>query len=97
MPFWGKPPFAFWSASLSLGGLGVNEFAVRFLSLLCIVLLILLGVGWLRSLGYPDKVVPFALVMATALLSFHRTGTLLTDSMRVWVLRCRLWRFGSMP
>nr|BFD42099.1 glycosyltransferase family 39 protein [Pseudomonas sp. FFPRI_1] len=30
VPFWGKPPLAFWSQALSMQLLGVNEFAARF-------------------------------------------------------------------
>lgn len=29
VPFWGKPPLAFWSQALAMQLLGINEFAVR--------------------------------------------------------------------
>lgn len=79
IPFWGKPPLAFWSEALSFKLLGVNEFAARLPS-------------WLATLGSLALIFTLAkayfgiriakgsaLVYSTCALVYVVSGAVLTD------------------
>ncbi|NBF08079.1 ArnT family glycosyltransferase [Pseudomonas sp. Fl4BN1] len=79
VPFWGKPPLAFWSQALSMQLLGVNEFAVRF-------------PAWLFHLGSCLLILRFAreehdlrtglyaaIIFSSTTLGFLSAGVVLTD------------------
>lgn len=79
VPFWGKPPLAFWSQALSMQLLGINEFAVRL-------------PAWLFHLGSCLLILRFAreerdlrtglyaaIIFSSSTLGFLSAGVVLTD------------------
>lgn len=79
VPFWGKPPLAFWAQALSIQLFGLSEFAVRLPSWLAMLgVLALVHACGRRLLG--EQAARWAtLVFATMLLPFASAGAVLTD------------------
>lgn len=78
VPFWGKPPLAFWMTAISFEILGVNEFAARFPHWLAGMLV--LWIVW----GMKPSTRPIATTYAVALLMgsvlfFVASGAVTTD------------------
>ncbi len=80
VPFWGKPPLAFWLSAASASVLGVNEFSLRLPSYL-------LGLGMLGLVGRlawqhggPARSALAMLVLASSVLFFVCSGAVLTDT-----------------
>ena len=48
VPFWGKPPLAFWISALGIKVFGVNEFAVRFPQFLTALLVVIISFNWAK-------------------------------------------------
>lgn len=78
MPFWGKPPLAFWLSAGSMQIFGVNEFAVRLPHFLMAVAIAVLTYDWARRAGMrrPAYVLP---LLATTILFWTVSGAVTTD------------------
>jgi len=80
MPFWGKPPLAFWCEALSIKLFGANAFAVRLPSWLVTAASIAL-IYKLASHWYNQKVAALAcLIFASTALVFVSSGAVMTDA-----------------
>lgn len=77
VPFWGKPPLAFWMSALGIKVFGVNEFAVRFPQFLAALSIIFICYDWAkRSLINPFYVVA---ILSTSFLFTLLSGAVTTD------------------
>jgi 4-amino-4-deoxy-L-arabinose transferase-like glycosyltransferase len=79
VPYLGKPPLHFWAAALSTRLFGMNEFALRFPSLIGAVLLITLMIIVLRRYVDRDLAFPAALILSSAVLFFILAGAVVID------------------
>jgi len=79
VPYLGKPPLHFWAAALSTRLFGMNEFALRFPSLLGAVFLTILMVVVLRRYVDRDLSYPAALILSSCILFFAFAGALIVD------------------
>ncbi|MFP1677592.1 phospholipid carrier-dependent glycosyltransferase [Alloalcanivorax sp. C16-2] len=79
VPFWGKPPLAFWVQALSFLTLGGNELALRLPSWLACLLILALVARYARSLSGRDSAPVAALIAASSGLLFVCAGAVLTD------------------
>lgn len=79
VPFWGKPPFAFWAQALSFKVFGINEFAVRLPSWLAT----LISVGLIFKLASTQFGLSVgqvsALIFGSCTLVFIASGAVITD------------------
>ncbi len=78
VPYWGKPPLAFWVTAISLKLFGVNEFAAR-LPHLIISLLIVGLVVWLAARRDRDAALPTLALISGSFLFFVSSGAVMTD------------------
>ena len=79
IPFWGKPPLAFWSQALSFNLLGVNEFAARLPSWLATLATLALIFNYARSY-FGDRVAKWSLLIySSCALAYIAAGAVLTD------------------
>ena len=79
IPFWGKPPLAFWSEALSFKALGINEFAARLPSWLATLGTLALIYAYARSY-FGDRVAKWSLlVYSSCALVYIAAGAVLTD------------------
>ena len=78
VPFWGKPPLAFWITAISFKLFGVNEFAARIPHFLVSVLLVGLTAWWA---GLRDRklVLPIIVILLSSALYFVSAGAVMTD------------------
>jgi 4-amino-4-deoxy-L-arabinose transferase-like glycosyltransferase len=79
VPFWGKPPLAFWLQALTIKAFGLSELSVRLSSLPAI-----LGMAWLihelgRRMVSRQAANWSALILSTMLLPAATAGAVLTD------------------
>lgn len=79
LPFWGKPPLAFWLQALSMKAFGFTEFAARFPSWLCLLLSNCILLAGLRSLLGLRVALLAAIVYSTCTLVYISSGAVLTD------------------
>ena len=79
VPFWGKPPLAFWSQALAFRLGGINEFAARLPSLLVTAATLALIFKLARQLFDTRTARWAALIYATSLLPYVMSGAVLTD------------------
>ncbi|WP_293725491.1 ArnT family glycosyltransferase [Thiolapillus sp.] len=79
VPFWGKPPLAFWMEALSFKAFGINEFAVRLPSLLAT--LATSWVIWRFALltGTTRTARNAVLIYITTALAYVASGAVMTD------------------
>lgn len=79
VPFWGKPPLAFWAQALGIKLFGLSELAVRLPSFL--VMLLVAGLVYIaaREVFGPRQARWATLILATMLLPFVSAGAVLTD------------------
>lgn len=77
VPFWGKPPLAFWLSAASAKLLGVSEFAVRLPSFLLGLAMLALSA---RLATGRDHALLAAVMMASGVLFFVASGAMLTDT-----------------
>ena len=80
VPFWGKPPLAFWAQALSMRLFGFTEFAARLPAWICLVLSDALLVAGLARLKGPRVAILTALVYSTCTLVYICCGAVLTDA-----------------
>ncbi len=79
VPFWAKPPLATWVSALSMKLFGINEFAVRFPSLLLSVAV--LGLVWILAKKQLDEVAAMVavVVLAGTFYFFLDAGAVMTE------------------
>ena len=107
VPFWGKPPLAFWAPALSIRLFGLSELALRLPSWLAMLGVLALVHARGRQLHGEQAARWATLLFATMLLPFATAGAVLTDaflalgvtlSMVSFLLAPRdprpLWRYG---
>ena len=78
VPYWGKPPLAFWVTAISFKLFGVNEFSAR-LPHLIISLLIVGLIVWLAARRDRDAALPTLALISGSFLFFVATGAVMTD------------------
>jgi 4-amino-4-deoxy-L-arabinose transferase-like glycosyltransferase len=78
VPYWGKPPLAFWVTAISFKLFGVNEFSAR-LPHLIISLLIVSLVVWLAARRDHDAALPTLALISGSFLFFVSSGVVMTD------------------
>jgi 4-amino-4-deoxy-L-arabinose transferase-like glycosyltransferase len=78
VPYWGKPPLAFWVTALSFKLFGVNEFSAR-LPHLAISLLVAGLIVWLAARRNRDTALPTLALMSGSFLFFVSAGAVMTD------------------
>ena len=78
VPYWGKPPLAFWVTAISFKLFGVSEFAAR-LPHLVIALLIVGLIVWLAARRDRNAAVPTLVLISGSFLFFVATGAVMTD------------------
>jgi 4-amino-4-deoxy-L-arabinose transferase-like glycosyltransferase len=77
VPFWGKPPLAFWMSALGIKIFGVNEFAVRFPQFLASLLVVIVAYNWAkRILINPFYVIA---ILSSSFLFMAMSGAVTTD------------------
>ena len=79
IPFWGKPPLAFWSQALSFRIFGYSEFAVRFPSLLATLGVMALIFNLTRHLSDRLTAILALVIYSTTALGYVAAGAVLTD------------------
>ncbi len=79
VPFWGKPPLAFWAQALSIELFGLSEFALRLPTFA--VMALVAGLVYAAALaGFGRQTARWStLVLATMLLPLLSAGAVLTD------------------
>ncbi|MFY1871776.1 ArnT family glycosyltransferase [Achromobacter xylosoxidans] len=80
VPFWGKPPLAFWAQALSIRLFGLSELAVRLPSWLAMLGVLALVHACGRRLRGASAARWATLLFATMLLPFASAGAVLTDA-----------------
>ena len=95
VPFWGKPPLAFWAQALSIKLLGVSEFAVRLPAFLAMVALLGLVYSFARASFGQSTARWSALVLATMLLPLLSAGAVLTDPFLAFAVTLSMLSFIS--
>jgi len=78
VPYWGKPPLAFWVTAVSFKLFGVNEFSAR-LPHLIISLLIAGLVVWLAARRDRAAALPTLALISGSFLFFVSSGAVMTD------------------
>ena len=78
VPYWGKPPLAFWVTALSFKVFGVNEFSARLPHLL-ISLLIVGLIVWLAARRDRHAALPTLALISGSFLFFVSAGAVMTD------------------
>ncbi len=78
VPFWGKPPLAFWVTAASFKAFGVNEFTAR-LPHLAIALFIVGLAAWLAARRDRDAALPTVALMTGSFLYFISAAVVMID------------------
>lgn len=79
VPFWGKPPLAFWCQALAIKFFGVGEFAVRVPALLATAGIVSLIYVAGRQLANARAALMAVLIYCTSALGYAGAGAVLTD------------------
>ncbi|WP_454688210.1 ArnT family glycosyltransferase [Achromobacter aloeverae] len=79
VPFWGKPPLAFWAQAAGMVAMGSSEFAVRFPSFLAMALVAMLLYAVAKIVFGSLTARWSTLVLASMLLPLLSAGAVLTD------------------
>lgn len=79
VPFWGKPPLSFWAQAISMKVFGINEFAVRLPSWLCLLLSNGVLLAGLRTLRGSRVALWATIIYSTCTLVYISSGAVLTD------------------
>ena len=83
VPFWGKPPAAFWGPALAMNLFGVSEFAVRLPAFLASLATMMILFGLARALKGVVVARWTLLIYSSSVLPFIMTGAVLTDPFMV--------------
>ncbi|RTZ45571.1 glycosyltransferase family 39 protein [Candidimonas sp. SYP-B2681] len=107
VPFWGKPPLAFWSQALSARLLGMNEFALRLPSWLVTLATVGLIYSYAQAWLGASTARLAAIVYSSCVLVFMMSGAVITDPflalgttlcMTGWAMAARrpswFWRYS---
>lgn len=79
VPFWGKPPLAFWAQAASIELFGLSDFVVRLPSWLVMAAIVWLTMHLARALGGDALSRLSGLVLASMALVFIGAGAVMTD------------------
>jgi 4-amino-4-deoxy-L-arabinose transferase-like glycosyltransferase len=79
VPYLGKPPLHFWAAALSSRLFGMNEFALRFPSLVGAVFVVILMIVVLQRYVDRDLAYPAALILSSCSVFFVFAGAVIID------------------
>ena len=79
VPFWGKPPLAFWLTAASFKLFGINEFAARLPHFLAALVLVWLIWDWVARRSRREAAYAVAL-LAGSMLYFVAAGGVMTDT-----------------
>ena len=79
LPFWGKPPMAFWSVAASFALFGLNEFAARLPGLIFTLLTAWVMYRWLVKVKDKPTAVTAITLFLTSWLVIHTAGAVITD------------------
>ncbi|NLY64098.1 MAG: glycosyltransferase family 39 protein [Alcaligenaceae bacterium] len=78
-PFWGKPVLSFWAQALAFRALGVNEFAARLPSWLCMLATVLVLTVYANTV-FGKRVAQWsAIIYSSCVLVYVTSGAVLTD------------------
>ncbi|BES72280.1 glycosyltransferase family 39 protein [Marinobacter nanhaiticus D15-8W] len=96
VPFWGKPPLSFWAQAGAIKLFGLNEFALRLPSWLCIVAIVWLT--WRYALvAYNERIARWsALILSTMALTYISAGAVMTDPFLALGTTLSLVSFGMV-
>lgn len=100
VPFWGKPPLAFWLSAGSMKLLGSSEFAARLPSFILGLAMLALLFGLMRLQRGLDTALVACLVLATTALFYICSGAVLTDialAFAVTLAMVAFWRGTRVP
>jgi 4-amino-4-deoxy-L-arabinose transferase-like glycosyltransferase len=78
VPYWGKPPLAFWVTAISFKLFGVNEFSARLPHLIISMLIVGLAV-WLAARRDRHAALPTLALLSGSSLFFVSSGVVMTD------------------
>ena len=78
VPYWGKPPLAFWVTAISFKLFGVNEFSARLPHLIISMLIVGLAV-WLAARRDRHAALPTLALISGSSLFFVSSGVVMTD------------------
>jgi len=78
VPFWGKPPLAFWVTAASFKAFGVSEFTARLPHLAISVFIVGLA-AWLAARRDRDAALPTVALMTGSFLSFISAAVVMID------------------
>src|SRR3954453_8959770 len=78
VPYWGKPPLAFWVTAISFKLFGVNEFSARLPHLIISMLIVGLAV-WLAARRDRHAALPTLALISGSFLFFVSSGAGMTD------------------
>lgn len=79
VPFWGKPPLAFWAGAATMSVFGVNEFGARLAPFLASIIAGLLFFAWPFQENRRVKALICFIVMQTTVIGFIGAGAVMTD------------------
>jgi len=79
VPFWGKPPLSFWAQALSMKLFGLNEFAARLPSWVCLLLSNAILISGVQRLKGRKIALWTAIIYSTCALVYISSGAVLTD------------------
>lgn len=80
VPFWGKPPLAFWASAATMSLFGVGEFGARLAPYLASLLTCLLFFAWPFREARTCKALGACVVLQTAAVGFVSSGAVMTDA-----------------
>lgn len=80
VPFWGKPPLAFWAQAAAIKVFGVSEFSLRFPAWLATVAMVWLVWRLARQIWGVQVAQWSCLVFATMALTYISAGAVMTDA-----------------
>lgn len=80
VPFWGKPPLAFWASALSFRWFGNTDLAARLPAWLATLAVVALLYSYARERFDTERAKLATLIYSTSLLPFALAGAVLTDA-----------------
>lgn len=95
VPFWGKPPFAFWASAASFRLFGYNDFAARLPAWLATLATVMLIYTYTRDRIGEMAARRATLIYSSCLLTFVLAGAVLTDAYLTLAVTLCLVGFGK--